>query len=89
MIYAGTNNSLETFTNSLIYDYPRRSKQLKEALIVEGGADFCKSNLAISAIVDTEPGEKITFASIYGYRIPVVITPLRPVLSPAGRGLCQ
>ena len=52
----------------------------KDALTVEGGADLVKNNVAISAIVDTEPGAEITSSSIYGYdmlRIPVVSYPIK------------
>lgn len=64
----------------LMEDWDDKGYLYKDALTVEGGADLVKNDIAISAIVDTEPGAEITSASIYGYemyRIPVVNYPIK------------
>lgn len=64
----------------LMAEWNEKGYLYKDALTVEGGADLVKNNVAISAIVDTEPGAEITSMSIYGYdmyRIPVVNYPIK------------
>lgn len=64
----------------LMNEWNEKGYVYKDSLTIEGGADLVKNNVAISAIVDTEPGAEITSASIYGYemfRIPVVNYPIK------------